>query len=228
MGPGPVSPGGWQLKRRWCPSPNCGSRRDGLIPTHVVLHYTAMDSAAAAIERLCDPAAQVSAHFVICRTGTVTQLVAEGLRAWHAGAGQWAGLVDINSRSIGIELDNDGASPFPAPQMRCLETLLRGLLTAWHIPPENVIGHSDMTPGRKIDPGPLFDWPRLEAQELARSRGTSPAARTVTPDAFMQAARRVGYTADADTETLLAAVRLRYRPGKTGPLDADDLTPLGN
>ncbi|MEL7091801.1 MAG: N-acetylmuramoyl-L-alanine amidase [Pseudomonadota bacterium] len=228
MGPGPVPPGGWQLKRHWRPSPNCGLRRDGLIPTHVVLHYTAMESAAAAIERLCDPAAQVSAHYVICRSGAVTQLVAEGLRAWHAGAGEWAGFTDINSRSIGIELDNDGASPFSELQMHNLETLLRGLLSVWGIPPENVIGHSDMAPGRKIDPGPLFDWPRLEAQGLARSRGTSPVKQAATPDAFVHAARRVGYSANTDTDTLLAAVRLRYRPGKTGPLDADDLTPLGD
>ncbi|MEM6759959.1 MAG: N-acetylmuramoyl-L-alanine amidase [Pseudomonadota bacterium] len=214
------------MKRHQHPSPNCGPRRGALRPTHVVLHYTAMRSADAAIQRLCDPASQVSAHYVICRSGAVTQLVGEGLRAWHAGAGAWAGLKDINSRSIGIELDNDGTSAFPDPQMRSLETLLYAILAGWDIPPENVIGHSDMAPGRKIDPGPHFDWPRLEARGLARRRGTLPWPHPVTRDAFDTAARAAGYTSDADYDTLLNAVRLRYRPGKTGPLDADDLTPL--
>ena len=96
-------------------SPNCGSRRGGLVPQFVILHYTAMASADAAISYLCDPQAEVSAHYVISKSGQITQLVGEGQRAWHAGAGEWQGLDDMNSRSIGIELDNDGESPFAAP-----------------------------------------------------------------------------------------------------------------
>jgi len=130
-------------------SPNCGVRRNGLVPRYVVLHYTAMASAEAAIDRLCDPKAEVSAHYVICKSGRITQLVSEGLRSWHAGAGEWHGLQDMNSRSIGIELDNDGQGPFAPVLMLNLETLLARLLAAWDIPPQNVIGHSDMAPGRK-------------------------------------------------------------------------------
>ncbi|WP_366523006.1 N-acetylmuramoyl-L-alanine amidase [uncultured Tateyamaria sp.] len=194
----------------------------------MVLHYTAMASAEAAIERLCDPAAEVSAHYVICTSGTVTQLVPEGLRAWHAGAGEWDGLTDINSRSIGIEMDNDGLTAFSEPLMQSLEALLTGILAAWDIPPRNVIGHSDMAPGRKFDPGPWFDWPRLEAQGLAAKRGRDFGAGDPDLDSFAKLARQAGYTADADPETLLAAVRLRYRPFKTGPIEAEDYAPIGH
>ncbi|HBR42556.1 MAG TPA: N-acetylmuramoyl-L-alanine amidase, partial [Sulfitobacter pontiacus] len=127
-------------------SPNHGPRRNGLRPSLIVLHYTAMDSAEAACARLCDPAAEVSAHYLITGKGETVQLVPEDQRAWHAGAGEWRGQDDINSRSIGIELDNRGNHPFSEPQMVTLETLLRGIMERWSIPPEGVIGHSDMAP----------------------------------------------------------------------------------
>ncbi len=209
------------------PSPNCGPRRDGLTPTHVVVHYTAMVSAEAAIARLCDPAAEVSAHYVICKSGRITQLVSEGLRAWHAGVGQWAGLDDMNSRSIGIELDNDGQGPFSDSLMRSLEHLLKRILTGWQIPAHNVIGHSDMAPGRKFDPGPWFDWPRLEAQGLARQRGHGTGPAEPTLDHFARVAHGAGYTAPTDPQTLLSAVRLRYRPFKDGPVEAEDFSAIG-
>ncbi|MEX0310301.1 MAG: N-acetylmuramoyl-L-alanine amidase [Tateyamaria sp.] len=228
MGSGPVSPGSWKLIPHWHPSPNCGPRRDGLRPTHVVLHYTAMATAEEAIDRLCDPSAEVSAHYVICKTGRVTQLVPEGLRAWHAGAGEWDGLTDVNSRSIGIELDNDGRGSFSSALMHSLEALLAHILTAWNIPPAHVIGHSDMAPGRKFDPGPHFDWERLEALQLAGHRGKDPGPEDPDLDRFAQLARRVGYTADVDAHTLLAAVRLRYRPFATGPIAPEDFTPIGH
>jgi len=196
------------------------------MPCFVVLHYTAMATAEDAIARLCDPAAEVSAHYVICKTGRVTQLVPEGLRAWHAGTGEWRGLTDINSRSIGIELDNDGRGPFAAPLMQSLEHLLAGILAAWDIPSENVIGHSDMAPGRKSDPGPFFDWTRLENAGLA---GTSPQAvwtDDMNLDQFRHAAQAAGYTADVSDDALLEAVRLRHRPGATGPLNPDDFAVL--
>lgn len=154
----------------WHPSPNFGPRRDGLSPKLIVVHYTAMDSAKAALERLCDPAFEVSAHYLIGGDGTLWQLVDETQRAWHAGAGEWQGQSDINSRSIGIELDNRGTHPFSEPQMVRLEELLSDIQTRWTIPAEGVIGHSHMAPGRKWDPGPHFDWARLARLNLASHR----------------------------------------------------------
>jgi N-acetylmuramoyl-L-alanine amidase len=171
-----------------------------LRPTLVVLHYTAMRSAQAAIERLCDPVAEVSAHYMIARTGEVTQLVDEALRAWHAGAGEWHGQDDINSRSIGIELDNGGFHPFPEAQMSALEMLLSGLLTRWDIASDGVIGHSDMAPGRKIDPGPHFDWARLARQGLAAAE---PAISDGDP-------ALAGYTCAASPQDLKQAIALRW------------------
>lgn len=210
-----------------CPSPNFGPRRDGLTPCLVVVHYTAMQSAQAALDRLCDPEAEVSAHYLIGRDGCTWQLVDEAERAWHAGVGEWAGMDDINSRSIGIELDNTGAHPFPEPQMIALEALLTGVLQRWNIAPHGVIGHSDMAPGRKIDPGPRFDWARLSRQGLAAATGRQ--AGDITQ--FRSRAEAAGFSAPVDDATLLQAIRLRHRPFATGPLCAEDvacLAPLPN
>ena len=204
-----------------CPSPNCGARRDGLLPSLIVIHYTAMNSAEAAIERLCDPEAEVSAHYLIDGQGGVTQMVEEAARAWHAGAGEWRGEDDINSRSIGIELDNRGVHPFAAKQMDTLEDLLRGIMGRWNIPPSGVIGHSDMAPGRKTDPGPFFDWARLQRQGLA-SLSQFHSVGTQDEAAFISAARLAGFTADAPFEVLLHTTRLRRAPWRTGPLCAED------
>lgn len=209
-------------------SPNCGPRRDGLTPTLIVIHYTAMGSAQAAMDRLCDPVAEVSAHYLIDTQGVVTQMVDEAARAWHAGAGEWCGLDDINSRSIGIELDNRGNHPFAAAQMNELENLLRDIMARWNIPPEGVIGHSDMAPGRKADPGPFFDWARLSRQGLAGKGGCDDGPQDPNPVSFRKIAQQAGYTADVNDEALLLAVRLRYRPNATGPLCAQDYTPLGH
>jgi N-acetylmuramoyl-L-alanine amidase len=191
-----------------------------------VLHYTAMASAEAAIKRLCDPSAEVSAHYVISRTGAVTQLVPEALRAWHAGAGFWAGQGDINSRSIGIELDNDGCSPFSEPLMAALEELMRGIMARHDIAPEAVIGHSDMAPGRKIDPGPRFDWLRLERAGLARPRGGGPVPEQPEPDAFRAAVASLGYEAEVPDAVLLETVRHRFRPEGRGALSRADFAAL--
>lgn len=204
------------------PSPNVGPRRNGLRPHLIVLHYTAMKSCTAALQRLCDKAAEVSAHYLISGHGEITQLVPEELRAWHAGAGEWCGLDDINSRSIGIELDNRGDHPFAAPQMRALEGLMWGIMGRWDIEPAGVIGHSDMAPGRKQDPGPRFDWARLARQGLARAPAALPAEVTLTPAAFQSHARMAGYTADVPFETLLKATRLRFAPWRRGALCAQD------
>ena len=199
-------------------SPNCGPRRDGLKPTMIVIHYTAMETVAAAIERLCDPEAEVSAHYVIAKDGTLTQLVPEDQRAWHAGVGEWRGQGDINSRSIGIELDNLGTHPFPEPQMGALEQLLHDIRRRWPIEPENIIGHSDMAPGRKIDPGPRFDWARLARQGLA-----GPTTTAGRDKSFRAAAQAAGFTADVDMDTLLATTRLRFAPWRTGPQTVEDI-----
>jgi N-acetylmuramoyl-L-alanine amidase len=140
------------------PSPNFGDRRGKRVDL-IVLHYTAMASAAEVLARLCDPGPEVSAHYLIDRDGTVFALVDETMRAWHAGAGEWGGEGDVNSRSIGIELQNTGAEPFAEPQMAALEGLLADLLRRHTLPPCAVIAHSDMAPDRKGDPGARFDWP---------------------------------------------------------------------
>ncbi|MEJ6392222.1 N-acetylmuramoyl-L-alanine amidase [Gymnodinialimonas sp. 2305UL16-5] len=218
-------------------SPNFGPRRDGLTPTLVVLHYTAMSDCAAAARVLCDPAREVSAHYLIGRDGAVLDLVDEDQRAWHAGKGTWHGQGDVNSRSIGIELDNDGASPFSAPLMAALERLLPQILARWDIPPQGVIGHSDMAPGRKIDPGPRFDWRRLARQGLsiwpdvpdAHATGSSNGQKYPNPTSTTQAlsaqfrrdATTFGY-GEMEDDLLRDMVRLRFRPWAKGPLDGVD------
>jgi N-acetylmuramoyl-L-alanine amidase len=208
------------------PSPNFGPRRDGLRPELIVLHYTAMGSAQAALARLCDEAAEVSAHYLISARGEITQMVAEDMRAWHAGAGEWRGKDDINSRSIGIELDNRGDLPFAEPQMCALEDLLAGIMVRWQIKPEGVIGHSDMAPGRKVDPGARFDWARLARLGLAHRPVQAEAPAKLNAETFRDAAVKAGFTAPVPDETLLNAVRLRYRPWAKGPLCAADFAPL--
>lgn len=187
-----------------------------------------MQNAQVALERLCDPASEVSAHYLICAQGRVTQMVDENMRAWHAGAGNWNGQGDVNSRSIGIELDNDGTSPFAAAQMDALEVLLRGIMGRWSIPAKGVIGHSDMAPGRKIDPGPRFDWTRLARQDLARQAGNDAEPQDPNMEMFRSLAAQAGYPVNADDAALLRAVRLRYRAHATGALAPEDFGPLGH
>ena len=203
-------------------SPNFTARRGGAAPELIVLHYTGMASCAEARARLCDPLAEVSAHWLIAEDGRCDALVPEPMRAWHAGAGAWQGRDDVNSRSIGIELANTGDTPFAAPQMAALERLLAAIMARWGLGPEAVIGHSDMAPGRKIDPGPRFDWARLARQGLAvmpAPQGFAPAADM---EAFCALAQAFGYP-EAPPEVLLAAFRLRFRPRFAGPLDARDM-----
>ncbi|MGI3168785.1 N-acetylmuramoyl-L-alanine amidase [Pseudooceanicola sp. C21-150M6] len=204
----------------------------------VVIHFTAMATAEAALERLCDPEppeglSPVSCHYLISETGDLWQMVAEEDRAWHAGAGAWGPVTDVNSHSIGIELANTGAHPFPEPQMAVLEGLLGGILGRWSIPVENVIGHSDMAPDRKCDPGPRFDWRRLAWQGLAIWPGADACAaddagREVDDAGFAADLARIGYhrpeveTAEA---LLLWAFRARFRPWAAegrAPLEPED------
>jgi N-acetylmuramoyl-L-alanine amidase len=147
------------------PSPNFDARREGCPIDILVLHYTGMRTAEEALERLCDPAAIVCAHYTIDCGGRIYRHVDESLRARHAGVSYWAGERDVNSRSIGIELVNPGHEfgylPFPDPQIAALIDLSRGILARHPIPPHRVVGHSDVAPARKLDPGELFPWPEL-------------------------------------------------------------------
>lgn len=199
------------------PSPNFGPRRDGLCPELVVIHYTAMDSAEAAIRVLSDPVREVSAHYLIAENGETTRLVQENMRAWHAGNGSWGGRGDVNSRSIGIELSNNGRTPFAAAQMAALETLLDGVLSRWNIPPKGVIAHADMAPERKIDPGPRFDWRRLSLAGLS----VWPEQGSADPAGFEPAAQAFGYP-DVAGDLLLETFRMRFRPWARGPVDPVD------
>jgi N-acetylmuramoyl-L-alanine amidase len=189
----------------------------------VVIHYTAMVSADAACRTLCNPDTEVSAHYLIDEDGTVRSMVTEDMRAWHAGAGQWAEVVDVNSRSIGIELANPGVCPFAMAQMDSLSNLLQGIVQRWAIKPARVIGHSDMAPGRKIDPGARFDWRRLSLEGVAvwPDHATLHDGPT-SSEAFRQMANRFGYRC-LDDELLLGVFRMRFRPWVEGPLDTTDM-----
>ncbi|HWL03452.1 MAG TPA: N-acetylmuramoyl-L-alanine amidase [Xanthobacteraceae bacterium] len=150
------------------PSPNHGERREGVAVDMILLHYTGMPSAEAALQRMCTAASEVSAHYTVCEDGKIIQLVPEERRAWHAGSGSWAGETDINSVSIGIEIVNpghDGGYPdFPSRQIAAVTILCRGIMVRKGIAPERVLAHSDTAPARKQDPGEKFPW-----RVLARS-----------------------------------------------------------
>lgn len=166
---------------------------------------------------MCNPKTEVSAHYLITEDGEVLSLVPETQRAWHAGAGQWGAITDVNSRSIGIELANTGFVPFATKQMDALEELLSGIFKRWNMRPERVIGHSDMAPGRKIDPGPRFDWKRLALSGLS----VWPTVTETIGD-FRTSMAAFGYSADLDDDLLLATFRRRFRPYASGGLDDVD------
>ena len=187
-----------------------------------------MSSAKAAADTLCNPDNEVSAHYLISEDGEVLSLVPEAMRAWHAGAGQWGAVSDVNSRSIGIELSNTGFAPFAAAQMDALTDLLKGITARWAIRPERVIGHSDMAPGRKIDPGPRFDWRRIAHEGISVWPVSQKLPQDVGTARFAAAMAAFGYTATNDPELLLATFRLRFRPRHTGPLDATDLAMISD
>ncbi|NSX53194.1 N-acetylmuramoyl-L-alanine amidase [Sulfitobacter sp. 1151] len=221
MGSGTIPTVCAKLKRISHPSPNFGPRRGGARISLIVLHYTAMPSATEAVERLCDAQHEVSAHYLIAESGTIYDMVDDAHRAWHAGAGSWRGCDDVNSQSIGIELANDGASPFAAPLMTALESLLAQLMQKYEISPVGVIGHSDMAPDRKSDPGRRFDWRRLALQRLA----VWPVANdpiAIDDAVFQQNLQRFGYP-DASLSVLLDAFRQRFRPAANGALDGQDM-----
>ena len=193
----------------------------------VVLHHTAMRDCAEALARLCDPASEVSCHYLIGEDGTIWQLIDEEARAWHAGAGCWGGVRDVNSRSIGIELANPGPNaghpPFAEKQMAALEALLADIVARRDIRPENVVAHSDTAPRRKADPGPGFDWRRLALAGLSVWPEGGGAEGAADRAAFLRHAERFGYCPDVGIEPVLAAFRLRFRPAVSGPLAGADM-----
>ncbi|WP_084536759.1 N-acetylmuramoyl-L-alanine amidase [Azospirillum halopraeferens] len=196
----------------------------------LVLHYTGMPTAAAALARLCDPASGVSAHYTVDEDGTVYAHVPEDRRAWHAGVSTWRGAGDVNGRSIGIEIVNPGHEfgyrPFPAAQMDAVEGLCRAVMGRHGISAADVVAHSDVAPDRKEDPGELFDWPRLARAGIGL--WPMPSREDQGPfDAAEVAAllTRAGY--DAAAPRVLLAVQRRYRPAAlTGVADSETVALL--
>jgi N-acetylmuramoyl-L-alanine amidase len=201
------------------PSPNWNERQRPI--SMLVLHYTGMETAAAALERLCDRAAEVSAHYVVEEDGTVWSLVPETRRAWHAGVAFWRGESDVNSASIGIEIVNPGHEfgyrPFAEAQMRAVETLAAEILARHPIPPWNVVGHSDVAPRRKQDPGELFDWRRLASAGIGLWP-TELGGPSAAPEADLAG---IGYELD-DLAATVTAFQRRFRPSRLdGLLDEE-------
>ncbi len=196
-------------------SPNWNERT--LPISMVVLHYTEMKPVETALDRLCDPEAQVSAHYLISEEGQVTRLVHEGNRAWHAGASYWRGHKDVNSASIGIELDHPGHAlgyrEFSDAQIDALIPLLNRIVRQYDIPRANVIGHSDVAPARKTDPGELFPWERLAEYGLCLPRpGKLDLGDPFDNDgAFYLALERFGYDI-TDGHKAVEAFQRRWRP----------------
>ena len=183
------------LKIAELPSPNCDDRPEGQKVDILLLHYTGMPDAGQALRRLRDPQAKVSAHYVIDLDGSVTRMVPEEKRAWHAGVSCWQGARDINARSIGIEIVNPGHEfgyrPFQLAQMDALVALAKDIKTRHDIAPERVLGHSDVAPTRKQDPGELFDWYRLSVEGIAI--WPQPRAVNWTDGQFLEALQIYGY-----------------------------------
>jgi N-acetylmuramoyl-L-alanine amidase len=209
------------------PSPN-QDERGGAAVDMLVLHYTGMQSGADALARLCDPAARVSAHYMIDEDGAVYALVPEERRAWHAGISYWAGAKDINARSIGIEIVNPGHEfgyrPFPDAQIASLIIVTRDILARHAIPPWRVLGHSDVAPARKDDPGELFPWARLAdcGIGLWPSPGNDPGDSDPGEAAVPGLLAHYGYDPDAPVEKIVAAFQRHFRPSRVdGMADAE-------
>ena len=178
----------------------------------VVVHYTTNNDAETAIRTLTNPAREVSAHYLIGRDGRIVQLVDEDRRAWHAGASYWSGHRDVNSASIGIELDNNGREPFPPTQIDALLALLADLRTRYDIAASHVVGHSDVALGRKVDPGPLFPWRTLASHGYGL--WCDPPYPTAPPGFSLEAAlQAIGYD-PADPDAARRAFRLHFLPDR--------------
>lgn len=196
------------------PSPNFDAR---LLPVSMlVLHYTGMEDAAGALARLTDPLAKVSAHYLIAEDGQIVRMVGEDHRAWHAGRSHWRGVDDVNSASIGIELVNPGHEfgyrPFPEAQINALIPLVSEIVGRHAISRGNVVGHSDIAPTRKQDPGELFPWWQLAKLRLALPRPTRNLMDPHWTDGgFLLALERFGYDV-VDGPAAVSAFQRRFRP----------------
>jgi N-acetylmuramoyl-L-alanine amidase len=211
-------------------SPNHGERAAGKPIDMIILHYTGMASAERAVNWLCDPESNVSAHYVVFEDGRIAQLVDEDRRAWHAGKSYWAGETDINSRSVGIEVANPGHEfgyrRFPDEQIRAVIALCHDILLRHIVPPEQVLAHSDVAPFRKIDHGELFPWDILHAAGIGHWVAPEPLSdgqtlqvgeRGEAVQALRSALRRYGYDLaegeeyDPHTETIVRAFQRHFR-----------------
>ncbi|MGF1606229.1 MAG: N-acetylmuramoyl-L-alanine amidase [Rhodothalassiaceae bacterium] len=215
-------------------SPNHGARRDGPVDI-LLLHYTATADAETAIDWLCDPQRQVSAHYVIDVDGTVYRLVEEAWRAWHAGVSFWGGCRDINSRSIGVEIVNagEGCPPYPATQIDAVIALSRDIQKRHGIPPQRVLGHSDVAPRRKQDPGEHFPWQRLARAGVGLwpdAPGPNPTTDTHAVQAMLSDYGyeiRVDGLAGPETQAVVTAFQRHFRPSAvTGQIDAETVARL--
>lgn len=211
----------------WTPSPNFGERT--LPISIIVLHYTGMQDGrdgAAAISWLANPESKVSAHYVVAEDGQIVHMVMEEKRAQHAGVSQWRGITDVNSASIGIEIVNPGHEwgyrAFPEEQMDSVTRLVAELARTYNVEPRNVVGHSDVAPARKQDPGELFDWERLARVGLAVPRPLDGLMDPGWPDAaFILALERYGYGI-ADGKAAVVAFQRRFRPSNVdGMIDGE-------
>lgn len=241
-----MSAGPGDIVSRFVPSPNHGERAGGRRPDMLLLHYTGMPSAEAALQRLCDPAAAVSAHYLVLEDGAVIQLVAEDRRAWHAGAGSWAGESDVNACSIGVEIANaghdGGLPPYPEVQVGAVIALARAIIGDWSIPADRVLAHSDVAPSRKEDPGELFPWDRLAEAGIGLwvdppppdgDHLLGPGASGESVEALQDALADFGYgiettgTFDAATRQVVTAFQRHFRPAQVdGILDRSTLAVL--
>ena len=222
-----------KLAAHWVPSPNFEPRPEGRKPDTLILHYTGMGAYDAARDWLASEESKVSAHYILDEAGIVTQMVAESERAWHAGQSYWAGETDLNSASIGIEIQNPGHDfdypPFPDAQMRAVEALCLDILSRHTIPAARVLAHSDIAPGRKRDPGERFDWARLARAGIGL--WTEPAPLGDDADlglgdeseavvVLQRDLKDFGYGVEATstygrgTETVVEAFQRHYRPAR--------------
>lgn len=206
-------------------SPNFNDRQFPL--NMLVLHYTGMETGDAAIERLTDKEAGVSAHYVVRETGEILQLVDEDKRAWHAGLSSWQGDEDLNSRSVGIEIVNgghdwraaDGSLPdYPDAQIEAVISLSKAIIARWNIPADRVVGHSDIAPARKADPGEHFPWQRLAEAGI----GLWPSVSGAKDQPAEISLRAIGYDV-SDLTAAITAFRRRWMPDRVDGGDDDDL-----
>lgn len=221
------------MTKTWT-SPNFGERADGQKPSMIILHYTGMRTAEEALERLCESAGQVSAHYMIEESGKIHDLVPEGKRAWHAGKSCWAGLTDINAASIGIELVNPGHEfgyrPFPKRQLQKTVALCKIIIEKYSIKPHHILGHSDVAPGRKVDPGHLFPWQALAEQGIGLWPQVTAMDRDAATDlqndtaSFHAMLCGYGYDPDEEFDDVITAFHRHFCPDKFR--NWDDRPPL--